>query len=51
MAYYVYILKSLKDGKFYIGCTTDVEARLRFHNGGLQRKEVAIIGLGILSRP
>ena len=36
MSYYVYILKSLKDGKYYIGCTSDVEARLQFHNSGLQ---------------
>jgi len=37
MAHYVYILKSLKDGKFYIGETADVQNRLDFHNAGLQR--------------
>ena len=37
MSYFVYILRSLKDGKYYIGYTSDVEARLRFHNAGLQR--------------
>lgn len=37
MAYYVYILQSLKDSKYYIGSTSDVEARLQFHNAGLQR--------------
>jgi putative endonuclease len=37
MSYYVYILKSLKDGKYYIRCTSDVEAHLQFHNSGLQR--------------
>lgn len=37
MNYYVYILRSLKDGKYYIGSTSDVEARLKFHNSGLQR--------------
>ena len=37
MAYYVYILQSLKDNKFYIGSTSDVEERLRFHNSGKQR--------------
>ena len=37
MSYYVYILQSLKDGKYYIGSTVNVEARLNFHNAGLQR--------------
>jgi putative endonuclease len=35
--YWVYILQSLKDNRFYIGSTSDVEARLHFHNAGLQR--------------
>ena len=37
MPHYVYILQSSKDLKHYIGETTDVEARLKFHNEGLQR--------------
>ena len=37
MSYYVYILKSKKDSKYYIGSTSDVLARLNFHNAGLQR--------------
>ena len=37
MAYYIYILMSLKDSKYYIGSTSDVMARLQFHNSGLQR--------------
>ena len=37
MGYYVYILRSLKDGKYYIGSTADVDARLKFHNEGRQR--------------
>ncbi len=37
MSYYVYILRSSKDSKFYIGSSHDVDARLRFHNAGLQR--------------
>ena len=37
MAYYVYILKSLKDGKYYIGSTSDIAARLAYHNAGKQR--------------
>ena len=37
MAHFVYILQSLRDHKYYIGETRDVEARVRFHNAGLQR--------------
>jgi putative endonuclease len=37
MPHYVYILKSLKDNKYYIGETTDVDKRLIYHNSGLQR--------------
>jgi putative endonuclease len=35
--YFVYILKSLKDGKYYVGSTSNVEKRLAFHNAGHQR--------------
>jgi putative endonuclease len=35
--YYVYILQSQKDGKIYIGSTSNVDARLTFHNAGFQR--------------
>ena len=37
MLHYVYILRSLKDGNYYIGETANVEARLQIHNAGLQR--------------
>jgi putative endonuclease len=37
MPYYVYILQSQKDNKYYIGETADVAARLLFHNSGKQR--------------
>ena len=37
MSYYVYILQSLKDEKYYIGSTSDILSRLNFHNAGLQR--------------
>jgi len=37
MPHYVYILQSLKDHRYYIGETSDVEARMRFHNSGRQR--------------
>jgi putative endonuclease len=34
MVYYVYILYSLKDRKLYVGCSSNVEKRLRRHNSG-----------------
>ncbi len=34
--YYVYVLKSKKDGLFYTGFTLDLERRLSEHNQGLQ---------------
>ena len=30
----VYVLKSLKDEKLYIGCTSDFDHRLKSHNQG-----------------
>lgn len=32
--YFVYVLKSEKDGKNYIGSTSDIEKRLQSHNDG-----------------
>jgi len=32
--WYVYILRSLKDGKFYIGCTSILQKRIDRHNNG-----------------
>lgn len=32
--WYVYVLKSLKDGKFYIGSTSNLENRITQHNSG-----------------
>ena len=32
--YYVYILKSEKTGKYYVGYTTNLEERLKYHNSG-----------------
>jgi len=32
--YYVYVLISTKDGKFYTGCTEDLRKRFREHNDG-----------------
>lgn len=39
--YYVYILKSLKDEKLYIGSTNDLKRRLSEHNSGLNRSTKA----------
>jgi len=30
--YYVYILRSIKDGKFYTGFTENIEKRIQKHN-------------------
>lgn len=35
--YYVYILKSKKDNNLYIGYTSSVEERLKYHNSGRVR--------------
>lgn len=32
--YYVYLIRSLKDGKLYIGSTDDLRCRLADHNRG-----------------
>lgn len=33
--YYAYVLKSKKDGKFYVGATKDLRRRFAEHNKGL----------------
>lgn len=38
---YVYLLRSIKDGDFYVGWTTDVNRRLKEHNAGLTRSTKA----------
>lgn len=35
MLYYVYILRSLGTGRFYIGQTCDLEKRVKAHNSEL----------------
>jgi len=35
--YFVYILKSKRDGTYYYGSTADIEKRLREHNSGKMR--------------
>ncbi len=37
MPHYMYLLKSLKDKRHYIGYSEDVEKRLAYHNSGRQR--------------
>ena len=32
--YYIYILKSSKNGRYYTGCTKNIENRLNEHNSG-----------------
>ncbi len=32
--HYVYVLKSLHDNGFYIGCTKNIKERLKLHNSG-----------------
>ena len=32
--YYVYVLRSLKDGLFYIGYSEDLKTRVKDHNAG-----------------
>jgi len=32
---YVYVLRSLADGQFYVGLTSNLPARLETHNAGL----------------
>lgn len=33
--YFVYILQSDKSKSYYVGCTNDIERRLKEHNSGL----------------
>ena len=35
--YYTYVLRSMKDSTFYIGFTSDLNKRLRYHNKGLSK--------------
>lgn len=37
MFYYFYILRSLKNGKLYLGYTPDLKARFQSHNEGKNR--------------
>ena len=37
MPFFVYVLQSQSTGRFYIGQTQDVEARLAYHNAGYSK--------------
>ena len=34
LTHYVYVLQSLANGSWYIGCTSDLGGRLKLHRGG-----------------
>ncbi len=38
---FIYVLKSEKDKKFYVDCTSDIEKRFKMHNDGLVRSTKA----------
>ena len=35
--YFVYILQSINSGTFYVGCTEDLDRRIKEHNSGLSK--------------
>ena len=43
--YYIYIIKSLKDNRFYTGFTNDLERRLFEHNRG-SKSTKSVVGRG-----
>lgn len=51
---FVYLLQSLKDGKFYLGWTTNLQRRIQKHNEGLvnstkTRRPFQLAGFEVLS--
>lgn len=48
--YFVYILKSLKDGNLYIGRTNNIERRLKEHNSGKVRSTKSRIPFILLDK-
>ena len=43
--YYVYVLKSVKDDKLYIGSTNDLRRRLSEHNSGKAKSTISRLPL------
>ena len=41
--FYIYILKSIKNGKYYIGSTRNLEKRLKEHNSGKMKSTKGLI--------
>ena len=35
--WYIYLIQSLKDNRWYVGCTNDLRKRFKKHNDGLVR--------------
>jgi len=35
--YYTYVIQSIKDQKYYIGYTSDLNRRIEEHNGGISK--------------
>ena len=48
MKFFVYILQSLHDKRYYIGYTTNIENRLNYHNAGKQRSTKSRIPFKII---
>ncbi len=46
--YYVYILRSKKTGKYYVGYTRNISDRLKYHNSGKTRSLVKHVPLEVI---
>lgn len=46
--HWVYVLRSKKDGNFYIGCTSDLEKRLLQHSKGRVRSTAHRLPLDLI---
>lgn len=46
--YFVYILRSKKTGKYYVGYTNNLEQRLKYHNSGRTKSLIKHIPLEII---
>ena len=46
--FYVYILHSMKNGKYYVGSSENVQERLEKHNAGLVKSTKSYLPWGLL---